>query len=779
MLIDSDDDPISLSCENPSFIEENDSEIFNTITPVELTIKKRKIIRKENPKIVNRTLSFLEYYRTDVDLKSYKIVDLKAVASHNRLHISGNKTVLIERISTYFQRNMSALKIQSNLRLFFVKRSFQLRGPGYHDRSLCVNDTDFYSLEPLSEIPFQEFFSYKDEQSFVYGFNVCSLMALLVRKGRSILNPYNRAKIPEKVVGDMIRLYVYSVIFFPEHINDEDKCVRTRNVYIQSPNPILIARGYFYGFPCSQRYLNSLSRNRTETVIPDQTRSPFRTTSLPAELDVEGILPSDHTHSRFAESLLPAELVVGDVHSPDQNSVTHDAPRGTRISRRRRVGMFPRMLDNSPEEEDTRIGDMIDNILDVQNVETVTNTESDRDDVPTRDVNRRVGRDVGSVTEGRNLIRPSVVLSNVVDTSSEEWINRILNTPTNTWLNEMLAPSRNYLPVGWSEGGRAEPHDNFIFRDEERVWDQNTTLTNSVDISGSEAWFVNPIIQAQNTNDDFATPGIGRILRVNTHIRFTDEDVPPFEEFEDELPENPLRDDVPTRDVNSRFGVDRVLDNLEIRTDQHSLVATSGRRSPVATSGQRSPVATSGQRSPVATSGQRSQVFGRTHNPVQPIVSMETSEETMHIQTMENRMREIIQQPILVRTQELFMEIDQLGNYTNVDWFHQLNKRDCFVFFQFLHNHWRYRGQLSNAVKKRICPLGDPFLGITHIQMRMNEITEEQLRFNCITVMERLAYTAYDIEDRKLAVLYILAALTQVSLPARNNMVWLYESMNQ
>jgi hypothetical protein len=148
--------------------------------------------------------------------------------------------------------------------------------------------------------------------------------------------------------------------------------------------------------------------------------------------------------------------------------------------------------------------------------------------------------------------------------------------------------------------------------------------------------------------------------------------------------------------------------------------------------------------------------------------------ETMHIQTMENKMGEIVRQPILVRTQELFMEIDQLGNYTNVEWFHQLSKRDCFVFFEYLYNHWRFRGQLTIAVKKRICPLGDPFLGIT--RTRLNEITEEQLRFNCITAMERLTYTAYDIEDRKLGALYILIALTQVSLPARNNMLWLYES---
>ena len=645
MLIDSDDDPISLSCENSSFIEENNLELFNTITPVEPRPKKRKIIRKDIPKTVNRTLTFLEYYRTDIDLKSYKIVDLKAVASHNRLHISGNKTTLITRIFTYFQKNMSALKIQSNLRCFFVKRSFQLRGPAYHDHSLCVNDTDFYSLEPLTEIPFQDFFSFRDENSFIYGFNVCSLMALLVRKGRSILNPYNRAKIPEKVIGDMIRLYVYSVIFFPEHINDEDKCLRTRNLYIQSPNPMLIARGYYYGFQCSERYLNSLSRNRTDvstTMASPTSASSIRLTEGRSRLQPSGASP------------------------------------------------------NATVLRTSASGD------DVQHMEIVTNIES-----------------------------------------SEEWMNRILNSPsTNVWLNEMLAPSRNSLPVGWD---RNTTDDTTLTNSEDISDDASTTLASPIpasspnatvlrtSTSGSNAvWFVNPIIQSQR-------------MRVNTHIRFTDEDVPPFEELEDELPENPLRD---LQNMDEELNdLERRMDNLERSSDQYSQVATSGRR----------------DTSTTLTS---------------PTVPTESSEETMHIQTMENRMREIVQQPILVRTQELFMEIDQLGNYTNVEWFHQLSKRDCFVFFEYMYNHWRYRGQLSSTVKKRICPLGDPFLGITNIRMRMNEITEEQLRFNCITVMERLAYTAYDIEDRKLAVLYILAALTQVSLPARNNMLWLYESMN-
>jgi hypothetical protein len=710
MIIDNDDDPIPLSCEKNSCIEENKLVISNTINAVEPIIKKRKIKRKDNSKSINRTLTYLEYYRADIDLKSYKIVDLKAVASHNRLHISGNKTTLIERIFVYFQKNISALKIQSCLRCFFVKRSFQLRGPGYHDRNLCVNETDFYTLEPLKEIPFQEFFSYKDENSFIYGFNVCSLMTLLAQKGRNILNPYNRAKIPETVIGNIIRLYAYSIIFFPEHINEEDKCLRTRNVFIQSPvNPLLLARGYYYGFVYRERRRHPLLDRSVNELDREQNGIMTRTTRITEDANSER--SGEFTSSDV--SAVPTSL--SNRENSRRRNVNH---RSTSLSGSRRsrngIGGFDNIREARELNTSTHMFDYL--------LEEDGNTE--------RYVDRRSGEFGRDVIEARDIGAETTVDTSENSSELLHWLNEVLSDANSERYVDLSPRQASLVDRRMRERGISVPTSTSALTSLLTSLPMYNTL---LDVSSE---FVNPLSMVSPTPT---------YLRSNTHIRF-DDDIPPFDEHEN--------------DSDSRRG---------------QPVATLGQ--PVATLGQ--PVATLGQ--PVATLGQPSAVSIRTQNRVSsqntnPIVPMDTSIEAIHIQTIGNKMREIVQRPMIVRAQELFMEIDQLGNYTNVEWFHQLSIRECFLFFEFLYNYWRYRGQLPSAVKKRICPLGDPFLDIT--RMRMNEITEQQLRINCITVMERLIYTAYDIEDRKLGALHILIALTQVSLPARNSMLWLYESIH-
>ena len=139
-------------------------------------------------------------------------------------------------------------------------------------------------------------------------------------------------------------------------------------------------------------------------------------------------------------------------------------------------------------------------------------------------------------------------------------------------------------------------------------------------------------------------------------------------------------------------------------------------------------------------------------------------------------MQEIRAKPIETRIQELFMEIDQLGNYTQVSWFTDLTKRELYSYYHRLNNIWRHRSRTFLSVRQRICPLGDPFQ-MAVLSVRLDEISIERLVTNAITTMENLCYTATDIEDRKLGAIYTLIALTHVSLPARDNMIWLYESM--
>jgi hypothetical protein len=140
------------------------------------------------------------------------------------------------------------------------------------------------------------------------------------------------------------------------------------------------------------------------------------------------------------------------------------------------------------------------------------------------------------------------------------------------------------------------------------------------------------------------------------------------------------------------------------------------------------------------------------------------------------KMREIQEKPIQIRVQELFMEIDQLGNYTQASWFNNLSTHDYFRYYRYLHDIWNYRGQLSNDTKRNICSLLDPFRNSFFVR-NTALLDYDQIKKNCLYIMEHMIYTGIDIEYRKLGALHALSALTIVSIPARHNMMWLYESL--
>jgi len=166
--------------------------------------------------------------------KEYKLCQLKRVAKHYHLHVSGNKGVLIERIQRLFSEITASVKIQRVFRGGMVRRSFRLRGVAFPDRTLCVNECDFYTLEPLSEIPFEQFFSYKDEKGFIYGFDLFSLLSLMKKTSR-ITNPYNRESIPYDTFTNLIGLYRLVQIVFPEACVDQ--CIVDVPATIRRPPP--------------------------------------------------------------------------------------------------------------------------------------------------------------------------------------------------------------------------------------------------------------------------------------------------------------------------------------------------------------------------------------------------------------------------------------------------------------------------------------------------------------------------------------------------------------
>ena len=112
-----------------------------------------------------------------------------------------------------------------------MKTTFSLRGPAFKNRKICVNDTDFVTMEPLDEIPNENFFSYKDTKQFIYGFNITSIIQMIRTKGK-FNNPYNREELDKKLLKNIKKLYRLCFIVYPEFKN-ENESVRT------SPNNMI------------------------------------------------------------------------------------------------------------------------------------------------------------------------------------------------------------------------------------------------------------------------------------------------------------------------------------------------------------------------------------------------------------------------------------------------------------------------------------------------------------------------------------------------------------
>jgi hypothetical protein len=176
---------------------------------------KRKF-HKKSPTDTGLVISYDNFLKNKIQLMAFKLAELKDAAKLFKLHITGTKPVLIQRLESHFEKVKFTIHIQRHFRGWMVRSCLRDRGPAVKNRSLCVNDSDFVTMDPLVEIPFFHFFSYKDTNDFIYGFHIFSFMQLIQSSGQKITNPYNREDVPVSVVIDVMRIYRATNLVFPE-----------------------------------------------------------------------------------------------------------------------------------------------------------------------------------------------------------------------------------------------------------------------------------------------------------------------------------------------------------------------------------------------------------------------------------------------------------------------------------------------------------------------------------------------------------------------------------
>jgi hypothetical protein len=164
----------------------------------------------------------------EISRYNYNLSQLKMIAKIYKYKITGNKNELIIRIYSNLYFSSFIINIQKVFRGLIARKYKNLHGPASLNRKVCTNQGDFITMEPVEEINFHQFLSYKDKDGFIYGFDIISLHNLFLKSKdiESVQNPYNRSLIPEsviKTIKSVIRLSRILKIHINLHYDDDSE----------------------------------------------------------------------------------------------------------------------------------------------------------------------------------------------------------------------------------------------------------------------------------------------------------------------------------------------------------------------------------------------------------------------------------------------------------------------------------------------------------------------------------------------------------------------------
>ena len=122
---------------------------------------------------------------------NYTIQELKEISKKFVFKFKQKKKdEMKSELYNFLYKNYNALKIQKLWNKYFINEFNKLQGPAFIKRNLCNNVEDFLTTEETKDIDYYYFFSYKDIDGFIYGFNLLSIHNLIIKKDTK--NPYTR-----------------------------------------------------------------------------------------------------------------------------------------------------------------------------------------------------------------------------------------------------------------------------------------------------------------------------------------------------------------------------------------------------------------------------------------------------------------------------------------------------------------------------------------------------------------------------------------------------------
>ena len=169
--------------------------------------------KKNKEKINNNDLIIPKYkdYNNILTI-NYNLTQLKKFIKHYKIKITGNKDELKKICYNFLYYSFYINILQKKCRNNLIKKYNLLHGPAFIKKHLCINDVDFCTLDNIKEINIYNFFSFKDADNFIYGFDIQSIYTLYLKNSNKLENPFNTKLIDNKVLTDLLEIIRLSKI---------------------------------------------------------------------------------------------------------------------------------------------------------------------------------------------------------------------------------------------------------------------------------------------------------------------------------------------------------------------------------------------------------------------------------------------------------------------------------------------------------------------------------------------------------------------------------------
>lgn len=226
--------------------------------------KKNKRNCKNNT-LLNSNILKLKKDDYDYLLKNnVTITDLNNICKNFNLKINGKK----DKILYYLYNNLRLLYFKNKIvklwRNYLYKVIKNTQGPARLKRKICNNPEDFLTTENINEIDPFYFFSYKDTDNFIYGFNLQSIKQLIDKN--QYFNPYNRSKISNEIL-DVVKTRIKYNKFIGYNIqhcidNENNNIVSNNNTIIKNKTLLLFQYIDTLGYYTDINWFLNLNRSK-------------------------------------------------------------------------------------------------------------------------------------------------------------------------------------------------------------------------------------------------------------------------------------------------------------------------------------------------------------------------------------------------------------------------------------------------------------------------------------------------------------------------------------